>query len=192
MIVTVPDQKKLQFVQIYPHLQLGHAIQQDSECCGVCVSGEDIFVTCKTSLFDVNEIRVLGLNGNEKRRVPVDRNCSPYEITLSPSGKKIFFTDNYSEIVTCMTVDGRIVYKYQHNLKDARGLYCDSEDNLFVCDQQSGSLQAITSDGKSGGTLLTSRNGLAYPQCIAYRSHNNELIVGCDGLDHLLVYKLKN
>ena len=164
----------------------------DSRCYRVCVSGDDIYVTCRTSSDVRREIRVLGLDGTEKRRVPVDRNSSPYNITLSPSGEKLFFTDDYTDIVTCMTVDDRIVYKYEdNNLKDPRGIYCDSEDNLFVCGYKSNTVQAITADGRSGGTLLTSSDGLDSPYSIAYRSSDDELIIGCQFLDHLLVYKMR-
>ena len=121
VIVTAPHTKKLHYVQILPQLQLGRAIQLpqlqlgraiqlpqlqlgraiqlDSCCWGVCVSGDDIYVTCWTS-DGRREIRVLGLDGTEKRRVPVDRNSKPFFITLSPSGEKIFFTDYNSNIVT--------------------------------------------------------------------------------------------
>ena len=191
VIVTVEGQKKLQYVQILPQLQLGRTIQLDSKCYGVCVSGDDIYVTCKTS--NGSEIRVFSLDGTLKRRVPTDKNSSPYEITLSPSGEKIFYTDSKTESVTCMTVDGRIVYQYRDdNLKCATGMYCDSEDNLFVCDFESDNVQAISADGKSCGTLLISSDGLVRPSYIAYRSSDNELIIGCDDLDHLLVYKMSN
>ena len=190
VIVTVPHTEKLHYVQILPQLQLGRTIQLDSRCWGVCVSGDDIYVTCSTS-DRRREIRVLGLDGTEKRRVPVDRNSSPYYITLSPSGEKIFFTDWNTGIVTCMTVDGRIVYKYgDNNLKCPRGMYCDSEDNLFVCGWGSNTVHAITADGKSGGILLTSSDGLDRPNSIAYQSSDDELTIGCY-LEHLLVYKME-
>ena len=48
VIVTVPYQKKLQCVQLLPQLQLGRTIQLESECFGVCVSKNDIYVTCET------------------------------------------------------------------------------------------------------------------------------------------------
>ena len=191
VIVTFPRTEELQYVRILPQLQLGRAIQLDFKCWRVCVSGDDIYVTCRTS-DGRREIRVLGLDGTEKRRVPMDMNSSTNYITLSPSGKKLFFTDFNTDIVTCMSVDGKIVYKYTDgNLKNTRGMFCDSEDNLFVCCLGSNTVQAITADGKSGGTLLTSSDGLDRPYSIAYRSSDDELIVGCDGLDHLLVYKMR-
>ena len=190
VVVTVAEKKILQYVQTLPHLQLGRTIQLDSECLFVCVSGDNIYIRCTTS-DKRREIRVLGLDGTEKHQVPVDRNSSPWDITLSPSGEKIFFTDLNSNTITCMTVDGRIVYRYKdNNLKGARGVYCDLEDNLFVCGFRSHTVQAITHDGKNGGTLLTSRDGLFLPQCVAYRSIDDELFVGCAGPTHLLVYKM--
>ena len=47
VIVRVPDQRKLQYVQILPQLQLGRTIQLDSICWGVCVHGDDIYGTCE-------------------------------------------------------------------------------------------------------------------------------------------------
>ena len=163
VIVTVPDQWKLQYVQVLPQLQVRRTIQLDSDGYAVCVSGDDIYVTCETS--NGREIRVLGLDGTLKRRVSTDRKSSPWEITLSPSGEKIFFTNLKPEMVTCMTVDGQIVNQYRNdNLIDARGIYCDSEDNLFVCDYESNNVQAIGADGKKCGTLLTSSDGLVRPE----------------------------
>ena len=191
VIVTVPNERKLQNIQLHPQLQLGRNIHMDTECFGVCVSGTDIFVTCKTK--QGREIRVLGLDGTQKRHIPIDRNSYPYNITVAPSREKIFYTDSKTQASTCMTVDGRIVYKYRNdNLRDARGMYCDSEDNLFVCGQISNTVQAITADGKSRGTLITSNDRLRWPECIAYRSSENELIIGCLNSDHLPVYKMTN
>ena len=190
VIVTVPKMKKLQYVHLLPQLQLGRIIQLESECWGVCVSGDDIYMTCKTS--KRREIRVLGLDGTMKRRLPVDKNSFPFYITMSPSGEKIFFTEFTTEMVTCMSVDGRIVYQNNaQNMKNARGMHCDSEDNLFVCDYDSNNVRAISADGRSCGTLIPSRNVLVFPSSIAYRSSDNELIIGCE-LDHLLVYKMTN
>ena len=192
VIVTVPEQKKLQYVQVLPQLQLGRAVQLDYECWGVCVSGDDIYLACETP--DIQgEIRVLGLDGTEKGRVPLDSDCHPYYITLSPSGEKIYFTDRNIDIVTCMALDGRIVYKYEaDNMQNARNIYCDSEDNLLVCAWYSNIVKVITADGDNGGSLLCSSNGLNGSECIAYRCSDNELIIGCSNLDHLLVYKMRN
>ena len=189
LIVSIPRDGQLQYVQALPYLKPGRTIQEDSEILGVCVSGDEIYVTCGNPC----EIRVLGLDGYQKRRVPLDRSTSPCDITLSPSGEKIFFTDSDTATLICMKIDGKIVYKYE--LQDdccigARGMFCDSEDNLLVC--ISSDVQIIRANGRCGGTMLTSSDGLAGPSCIAYRRSDNVLIVGCFDLDHLLVYKMKD
>ena len=192
VIVTAPNQEKLQYVQILPQLRLGRTIQLDSECWGICVSGDNMYVTYKTSS-NRHGIRVLGLDGTKRNRVPVDRNSSPFAITSSPNGEKLFFTDWNTDIVTCITVDGRIVYKYKAGLLTCpRGMFCDSEDTLFVCGFDSKTVQVIAADGKSGSTILTSLDGLQYLHCIAYRSSDDDLIIGqYNGISSLLVYKMK-
>ena len=136
----------------------------------------------------------MGLEGSLKRQVPVDRNSYPLDIILSPSGDKLFITDSKTALVTCITVDGRIVYQYRDdNLKCVEGMYCDSEDNLFVCDYETNSVQAIGANDQSCGTLLTSSDGVQHPVCIAHRSSDNELIIGCGGpcdFTQLLIYKV--
>ena len=91
-----------------------------------------------------------------------------------------------------MTIDGRIVFTYEDdNLKRPDGMYCDSEDNLFVSGRRSNAVQAIAADDKICGTLLTSSDGLKRPQCIAYLSPDDALNIGCNRLNRLLVYKMK-
>ena len=192
VIVAVPNELRLQFVQVVPKLQLGRAIQLEKTMCwGVSVSGNDLYVICGDPY--AREIRVLDLEGILKRRITTDTDSSPapYEIKLSLSGEKIFFTDARTDIISCLTVDGEVVYQYRDaNVKDGRGVCCDVEDNLFVCDFSSNSVQAVTADGKNGCTLLTQSDGLDNPGCIEYKGSDNELIVGCYKLDHLLVYKM--
>ena len=149
-----------------------------------------LYVTCETS-DGQGEIRVLGHDGTEKRRVPADWNLAEAHHSVAIWGK-IFFTDYNTDIVTCMTVDGRTVYTYKNdNLKGTTGIFCDSEDNLLVCCCASNTVQAISVDCKRGGTLLTSSDGLDRPWCIAYRSSDDELIIGCDAPACLLVYKMR-
>ena len=55
-------------------------------------------------------------------------------ITVNSSGEKIFVSDNAKQNVTCMSVDGRVIYTYiDGSMRQPRGLLCDSEDNILVC-----------------------------------------------------------
>ena len=157
------------------------------------VKGE-LYVTCRNySREGEGEIRVLGLDGKLKRRLGVNQDGSfmfkwPDYITVSSSGEKIFVSDYGTRTVTCMSVDGRVIYTYKDDsMRRPYGLLCDSEDNILVCGGSSNNVQVLTADGKRHCTLLTARDGLVYPEPIAYGDSDNTLFVGCY---HLLSFQL--
>ena len=93
--------------------------------------------------------------------------------------------------VTCMKVDGSIVYQYKDSdLKWPHGLYCDDGDNVMVCGYDSHNIHVITSDGKKYSTLLSSQDGLDRPRSVAYGKSDDTLVVGCYGSNHLIVCQL--
>ena len=197
VIVTLPFNKQLQVVQVYPELKPGRVIKLDKTCQGVTVGKGELYVTCHRDTYPVTEgeIRVLGLNGKVKRRLGVNQDGSfrftaPCYITVNSSGEKIFVSDYYTDTVTCMSVDGRVIYTYKDGrMRRPEGLVCDSEDNVLVCGRDSENVQVLTADGKRHGTLLTASDGLKEPYSMAYRESDNTLLVGCH-IDHLLSFKL--
>ena len=210
VIVTLPYSKQLQVVQVYPQLKPGREIQlqldkkdkkyheSDKDCQGVAVGKGELYVTCDNynPYRGDGEIRVLGLDGKVKRRLGVNQDGSfmftaPWYITVNSSGEKIFVSDYYKDTVTCMSVDGRVIYTYEDDsLRRPVGLLCDSEDNLLVCGGRSHNIQVLTADGKMHCTLLTASDGLKSPHSIAYRDSDNTLLVGCWGNDNLLSFQL--
>ena len=114
----------------------------------------------------------------------------PYYITMNVTGEKIFVSDGSTHTITCMTVDGDIVY--QNNDKDLRcpsGLYCDSGDNILVCGWWYHNVHVITADGKKNRSLL-SPAGLQDPYSIAYRDSDDTLLVGCRFMKDILIFQL--
>ena len=196
VIVTLPNKKQLQVVQVYPQLKPGRVIQLDKTCEGVAVGKGELYVTCHTFLIDDGEIRILGLDGKVKRRLGVNQDGSfmftvPNYITVNSSGEKIFVSDNAKQNVTCMSADGRAIYTYKDgSMSRPTGLLCDAEDNILVCGGYSDNAQVLTADGKRHCTLLTESDGLKEPLSIAYRGSDNTLLVGCRNSDHLLSFQL--
>ena len=201
VIVTLPGKKQLQVVVVYPQLKPGRVIQLDKYCYGVAVGKGELYVTCcnintDTYTGENGEIRVLGLDGKVKRRLGVNQDRSfmftaPYYITVNSSGEKIFVSDIGTDTVTCMSVDGRVIYTYKDDsMRRPWGLLCDSEDNILVCGRDSDNVQVLTADGKRHSTLLTESDGLKNPRSIAYRDSDNTLFVGCYNSDHLLGFQL--
>ena len=115
VIVTIPHQKQLQYIQVFPQLKLGYVIQLYKKCWGVDGSVQEIYVSCHKNPGD-GEVRVLDRQGNLKRRLGIREDGSylfsaPEHITVSSARDKIFISDLFGHTVTCMKVDGSIVYQ---------------------------------------------------------------------------------
>ena len=194
VIVTLHYQKQLQYVQVFPRITMGNVIQLDTYCWGVAVSGQEIYVSCRNP----SEVQVLDKQGNLKQRLGIRKDGSsifsaPYNIAVSQAGNKIFVSDEGNKSVTCMAVDGSIIYQFKDsNLKKPRGLICDEEDNVMVCDRYSNNIHVINSNGKKHGILSLSGQNERRPRSVAYRRSDNKLVVGCYRFDHLLVCQLTN
>ena len=195
VIVTLPVNKQLQVVEVYPQLKPGRVIQLDKRCWGVEVGKGELYVTCHNYNPGEGEVRVLELDGKVKRRLGVNQDGSfmftwPDYITVNSSGEKIFVSDQRTHTVTCMSVDGRVIYTYKDDsMIHPMGLLCDSEDNVLVCGRDSNNVQVLTADSKRYCTLLTESDGVMRPQSIAYRESDNTLLVGFLS-DHLLSFHL--
>ena len=195
-IVTLQVQKQLQYVQVFPQLKAGHVIQLASPCYGVEVSGQEIYVSYQYhyNYYNGAEVRVLDKQGNQKRRLGINEDWSrlfstPFYITVSTAGDKVFVSDWENNTVTCMKVDGSIIYQYE-DLVGPRGLYCDDGDNILVCGRDSNNIKVITADGKNYSTVLSSQDGLKSPLSTAYRKSDGTLVVGCQSLNHMLAYQV--
>ena len=153
VIVTIPDTKQLQYIQLVPHMKAGRVIKLDKKCFGVAVVGNEIYVSCHNELGE-GEVRVLDLSGNLKRQFGVNKDGSyqfkrPYCLTISTTGKKIFVSDCEKSIISCMTPDGNIIYQYKDgDLRYPEALFVDAGDNIFVCGHDSHNVQVITADGR--------------------------------------------
>ena len=195
VIVTIPDTKQLQYVQLVPHMKAGRVIKLDKKCWDVAVADNDIYVSCYDDPGE-GEVRVLDLSGNLKRKLGVNKDGSyqfqrPYYLTVSTTGKKIFVSDWDKSIISCMTPDGNIIYQYKDDdLRYPEALFVDAGDNIFVCGYVSHNVQAITADGRKHGTLISADDGIRLPNSIAFREADNMLVVGCWKQNNIFCYKL--
>lgn len=195
VIVSSPENKQLHYVQLFPKMKPGRIIKLDVKCWGVEVSGDEIFVTCYDA-GDDGEVRILDRLGKIKTRLDVSVSISsllrfPDYITVNRASEKIYIADSSTSTITCMTVDGQIIYQcLADDMKGPRGLYCDQGDNLLVCGEVSNSVHKITADGMKYSTLLTSSEGLCQPVSITYRDSDGTIVVGCYADDSVFLYKL--
>ena len=195
VIVTLPRNQQLQYIDVFPRLTLGRVLKLNKKCWGVHVTGDWIFTTCHNNPGE-GEVRILDLDGNLLQQLGINQDGSfmftqPYYITVSPSEKKIFVSDYGKDTVTCMTMDNRVIYQYRDNgMNFLSGLYCDGGDNILVCGRGTNNIQVITAEGKKHCDLVSSTDGLKAPLSISYRESDDTLIVGCYHSNNVILYKL--
>ena len=195
VMVTIPNKKKLQLIQVIPSLKRGRSINVDRMCYGVQVVEDLIYVTCHNDPGE-GEVLVLDMNGTVTHRLgqpdkkPSMFSC-PYYITVCPSSRKMFITDEDTHTVSCMMSDGTVVYQYKNEkLRGQTGVCVDGVGNVIVCGYGSDNVQVIRADGTKCCTLLTSQDGVSEPWSLAYRQSDNTIILGCVN-KNLFVYKMK-
>ena len=190
VIVSSPNKKQLQNVQVFPKMKAGRTIQLYRRFWGVTVSGQEIYTTCQNNP-GLGEVKVLDMQGKLKRRLGTYLFTSPNCITVSASGEKIFVSDEATHIITCLKPSGTIIYTYKDdNMRSPGGLICDSGDNVLVCGYDSNNVHAISPNGNKNHTFITSKDGLSKPSSIAYKENDDTLIVGCHDRNELLLFKL--
>ena len=195
VMVTIPDKKKLQLIQVIPSLKRGRSIKVDRELWGVQVVEDLIYVTCHNNP-GAGEVLVVDMNGTVTHRLgrPDKKQpmfSSPHYITVCPATRKMFITDEDTHTVSCMTSDETVVYQYKdEELRGLADVCVDGRGNVIVCGWDSDNVQVIGADGTKCCTLLSSQDGVSAPYSVAYRKSDNTIILGYYN-KNLLVYKMK-
>ena len=184
----------LQYINTHPDLKLGKKITLPNKCFGLRVVNDEIYTTChKDSRHD--EIWKLDRAGNIMSKIVLTQNSSGRSdylgLCLAGSSPCVYLTDWDNSRVTCVQLDGKMMYQYQdkEQLVRPNGIYVDSAGNSLVCGTDSNNVVVITADGRKHGELLTSKD-ISKPRCIDYRPEDNTLILGCDNYSKLFVFTL--
>lgn len=187
VIITLPYEQLLQYVQLVPHLELKGTIQVHAMCWGVEVFSEKIYTSCHDDPED-GEVKVFDIKGNFKMKFDMHTEQfpsltikQPDYITVSSTSGNVYLTDNITSTITCWASDGNRLYNYKDpDLKRPAGIFVDSKDNIIVCGEGSQNLQVITASGNKQRTLMSSvdGNGNGNPMGVAYRASDHTLVVG--------------
>ena len=197
VVITLPNENQLQFILVMPSMKkLDRSSNIGSRCYGVQVVADLIYVTCHNKTGE-GEVLVLDMNGTITHRFRQPDKKPPMfylpdYITVCPSTRKLFITDDGTDTVSCLMTDGTVVYQYKDaELRGPRGVCVDGGGNAIVCGRHSHNVQVIRADGTKCCTLLTSQDGVSDPFSVAYRQSDNTIIVGCYDNNNILVYKRK-
>ena len=196
VMVTIPNKKTLQLIQVIPSLKIGRSINVGRMCWGVQVVEDLIYVACHNDP-GKGEVLVVDMNGTVTHRLGQPDKKQPMfsslnYITVCPSSRRMFITDSSTDTVSCLMSDGTVVYQYKdEKLRAPAGVCVDGGGNVIVCGNYSDNVQVIRADGTKCCTLLTSQDGVSRPCSVAYRQSDNTLILGCYNNTNLLVYKMK-
>ena len=200
VIVTFPDEKYLQFIQVTPSLALGHKVDLGMECRGVAVSRESIYISsvdsgqCKIGIYD--------LNGKQKLTIG-PYSCNDGKLMFKKpdyidvlNDEKIFVSDrdikSKTSTVHCLESNGNVLYSISNpSFKRCRGLSVDGNENLLLCDWISHKVFLITRDGKEVREFLTEKDGLYQPYTTSFRRSDGTLVVTCRGPNDILAFTLK-
>ena len=81
--------------------------------------------------------------------------------------------------VLAITTDGDFIRTNSYSdMKGARGIVVDEQDNLLVCCIKSHNLHIFSSDGTKHKTLLPQKDQIAKPYSVAFRASDGTLAVG--------------
>ena len=196
VIVTIPGQRYLQFIQLTPSLALDHTVDLGMECYGVTVSRESIYISFSVS--GEGKIGIYDLNGKKRRIIDPyngkDGNVLiKYPDYIAVSNDEKIFVSGVSSTATvyCLESSGNVLYTVSNPLfKVCRGISVDDSENLLVCDEYSHKVFLITKDGKEVREFLTGKDGLSWPRTISFRRSDGTLVVG-GGHNSILVFTLK-
>ena len=117
------------------------------------------------------------------------------EVKLEPSaycnmaasldGQMLFIAQNLPAVwssVICIAVSGKRVYTFSEpDMRGARGLVVDADNNILVCCETPNSVFVLTSDGRKQRVLLTPDDGIINPNTMAFRLSDGVLVIGDDG-----------
>ena len=181
-VVTIPKEKKLQFVQTLPSLRLERVTQLDTAVWGIESYKNDLYISCHNCPGDA-EIRVYDCDGQLKKVLVGSRNgksmlSSPNHITISTKGD-VWVADQNLKKVICIQTDGSFVDLVSNkSLQKPSGMWLDGQNSLLICDSRANNLQMYDEHGNKLQTLLTASDGLTSPQTINYSHIENTVVVG--------------
>ena len=165
-VVTLPETKDIQFIEIKPGFRFKEKKNINFTGYGVDANAKYIFVCGSES--STKGVKLLTLSGEDAGLIPYLGTGTPYKLCLDSTGK-IYHTGGYgnSMYVTSVTVDGHGLFSVSSkDLHEPRGIVCDKDGNVLVCDVTKKCAQVISSAGVCDNIVLTDNEYRPRALCI--------------------------
>lgn len=201
VIVSLPHEKKLQFLSIGPTIhplkKIGHvASVKSSQYYGVAYHNNHLYVTCPKD--EPPCIKILDMQGTELQQITGTNEdeslfTDPRYISVGIDGKKIFVSDsgNNAVILLEQKKDGmeNSVYEVPEGVTPG-GISVQAEGDVYVSGYKSNSILRLSQEGEYQMDFIGSEGGLLQPQSICHSALNRQLIVTMQKTNLVKVFQL--
>ena len=197
LIVSLRDDKVIQFVSVDHKLKPGRKFKIDEFCRGIAYHDEEIYVACGGGVGeDKGRLRVYNMIGEFVRVIDEDIHgkpifSSPKDIVINNDGTRIYVSDRDRGVIA-LGKSGRVKYIFNDPaLKTAFGICTNEKDELFVTGYDSNNVIHVGPNGKMLGEVLTAAEGIEKP--ISMCCHENpisRLLITTELKSSLHVYEL--
>ncbi|XP_052231811.1 uncharacterized protein LOC127845132 [Dreissena polymorpha] len=189
VIVDLYETHEVQFVSVNGgQLVKGRKLQFQHECKGIAHNQEDLYLTSNTALYKYS------MNGDLENKLYEDStgDYTVYKCTVSPSGAKIFVTNNdHNKVLTLARDEALLCTFTDPDLQSPCGINVTAQGQVLVCGELSKTLLQLDGEGrKKLATLATSRDGLNFPRSVCYNRSTASIIVGNSFGRKILVFKV--
>ncbi|KAH3749695.1 hypothetical protein DPMN_184201 [Dreissena polymorpha] len=184
VVVTIPTEKALQFIDLGKELLLRNKINLDFECFGVTCFNQELYVTSGFS--SEREIRIMSLSGEVRKRIRpgiVDLRY-PLYIAVDPKYKTIFVSDYNHGVVGVDTNSGELKFKCKDT--DVHGYYkgitIGNKGNIYVCTWNLHGVSRVHLDGRGLETVIPmpGKEGRK-PHSVAFSKKSERLVISLCG-----------
>ena len=195
VIITLPNMKQLQYINVESgQLKPGRILQMDNSYFAVEVVGKSIYSTYIEYGGDGNkymddadkaEVQILSLDGKVQKRFAYKEGddgfraiTEPLYLTVDASTERIFVSDRYMLTVTCLKIDGTVMFQC---ISYCRAIcICNENDVAILRDCE---IRIFSNTGKILSTIDLVHEDNKYArvraESMAYNKQTDTFVLGC-------------
>ena len=194
IVVTIPKERSLQFMEVGKTLVLRKKLPMDMECYGITCYNHELYVTSGFS--SDREIQIVSLNGDVRKRVRpgIADLRYPLYIVVDPRFRTIFVSDYNHGIVGLDINSGEVKFKCKDT--DVHGYYkgitVGHKGYIYVCTWNLHGVSRTHLDGRGLETIIPmpGKDGQK-PHALAFSKKSERLLISLSGGKRgcLLIYR---